>query len=196
MSNINFKSTITLTSPTTFFNKVCSIGKRNFVDSPWTVKQSVFAPSAFTTDVFDCTTLGLSDGQKVLLLHICPTNIQNANLKKIQQYIENKIDLTNEYLQGFILGGKYNNIHSPKSIRNFEFFENIFKKFNIPYSAFKGGNYTNHVAYSSVKDEWLIANALLENDIVKNKTPEEAAKFIFDNIKIADCDELKINTFM
>lgn len=193
MDNISFQSRIKLTSRAEFSKFV----NREFaqVNYPWTIKQTALSNKARTDGVYDCTAMGITDGDKVLLLHICPTDSRNQNFKKLENKISESIlsKLNPDYLQGFILGSKKDNINSPFSSKLFEIMEGILKKLNIPYSKFKGGNYTNDIAYNSTKDEWIIGNELLDVITTKEakfKTPQKAAEKIFDQIKIADCDEL------
>lgn len=147
--------------------------------------------SAYTKDIFDCTVCGLTDGQQVLLNHICPTNPKNKSFSKIQKFISNKINLYNANWQGFILGSKPNNINSPMSSKLFEQFEKLLKNYEIPYSKFKGGVFENHCAYSSSKDEWIIGNCLIsENMKATYKNPMMILRKIFDEVEIAPCDEV------
>jgi len=191
MDNVSFQSRIRITDINSF-NKEIRYGKENFVKYPWTKKESVLADKAATTDVYDCTTAGFTDGLRVLLMHICPTKEENLQLESIQKYIKNKLDLTNPELQGFVLGSKNNNIKSPNSPKIFDFFVNFMKENNIQYSEFRGGDFTNNVAYSSLKDEWVIGSDLLNNIDGKTlfKTPKKAAEKIFEQVNIAKCDEL------
>ena len=191
MDNVSFGSNIKLVSNSIFKHKTSS-GYKN-VNYPWTIKQSVCAAKASTDRIFDCTALGITDGNQVLLLHICPTEPKNFNYKNIEKFIKDNIfkKLNPEYLQGFILGSKANNINSPNSTKLFDFLEGVLKKLNIPYSKFKGGNYENNLAYNSINDEWIIGNYLLDNvsrGVFGNV--ENAAKKIFDEIEIAKTDNL------
>ncbi len=191
MDNISFQSRIKITDITSF-NKEVRFPKKNYVNYPWTKKESVLADNAATTGVFDCTAAGLTDGIRVFLLHLCPTFEENKNFKNIENFIRKKIDLSDSNLQGFILGSKNQNLDSPDSPLVFDFFEKFMQKFNIPYSSFRGGNFIHNIAYSSSKDEWVIGSSLLEH--VDKKTvftsPEKACEKIFDKYKIAECDEL------
>lgn len=190
MDNISFQSRIRLTSMDAF-NKEVHYGKKNYVNYPWTVKQSVMADKAATTEIYDCTAAGFTDGLKVLLLHICPTEPKNNNLNKIETFIKNKIDTSNPYLQGFILGSKNFNPNTPNSPKVFDFFLNLMKKLDIPFSYFRAGDYANNVAYSTAKDEWIIGSELL-NSVDKSvfKTPEKAIEKIFEESNISNFDEL------
>lgn len=190
MDNISFQSKIRLTSMNAF-NKEIHYGKKNYVNYPWTVKESVISDKAATTDIYDCTAAGFTDGSKVLMLHICPTEPRNNNLSKIEKFINEKIDPNNPYLQGFILGSKNFNPNTPNSPKVFDFFLNIMNKLDIPFSYFRAGDYANNIAYSTLKDEWVIGSELL-NAVDKSvfKTPQKAIEKIFEESKISNFDEL------
>lgn len=191
MENISFKSRIRLVPPGEFQRAAASIGRKNFVDAPWTIKQSILANKAYTTDVLDCTVCGLTDGQKVLLNHICPTMLENRNFEKIANFIKEKIDLTNKDLQGFVLGSKPYLASSPDSPVLFDKFVKLLEKYNIPASTFKGGPFVNNVAYSSVKDEWLISNPFISESFKKEaSSPAELFQKTFDNVAVSDADEI------
>ena len=188
MENISFQSRIRVVGNKTF-NKCVKKTKGNFVDYPWTIADSKLAQDAITTKVYDCSVLGISDGHQVLLMHLCPTISANLNYQAIENYVKSKINLKNPNLQGLILGSKNNNVNSPNSPLLFEYLKSLLEKFKIPYSEFRGGDFTNNVAYRSSKDEWLIGNNLL--DIVTKdvfKTPKAFLDRVFDSYKIAKQD--------
>lgn len=193
MDNISFQSRIRITDRNGFRNIV----NRQFayVNYPWTLKEGVCAQKARTDAVYDCTVFGVTDGEKVLMEHLCPTVKDNQDFHKIAASITEKIKthLNLNDLQGFILGSKPHNINSSKSTPLFDMLEELFIKLNIEYSKFKGGKYTNNVAYDSTKDEWIIGSELLDEIPSKEtlfKNPQKAAEKIFDEIKIANCDDL------
>lgn len=191
MDNISFKSKIRLVPSAEFHRAAFVIGEKNFVKAPWTIKQSVLSNGAYTTDILDCTVCGLTDGQKVLLNHICPTHYANKDFNQIAEFIKSKIDLTNQFLQGFILGSKPNCSASPRSTTMFDNFVEFLQKYNIPFSEFKGGPYENNVAYSSLNDEWLISNKSINDKMKKNfKTPYPVLDSIFDKVQISEEDEI------
>ncbi len=191
MDNLSFKSNIRLVSPTEFGRVAGAINKKKFVDYPWTIKQSVLAAKAYTTGVYDCTICGITDGQQVLLNHICPTNPQNSNFQRIADFIKNKINLDNPDLQAFILGSKSYLSASPNSTALFDKLANLIQELKIPCSLFKGGPFRNDVAYSSRKDEWIISNTEINENYKKNfRTPKEMFDTIFDQIEVSELDEL------
>lgn len=194
MDNISFQSRIRITNCDEFRR----FAKKGFaqVNYPWSIKETVYSQKARTDGIYDCTTLGITDGIKVLLFHICPTNPKNKNFKQVEAQITQKIKelMDTNSLQGFILGGKKYNINSPRSFELFEIMEGVLQKLHIKYSKFKGGDFTNNLAYNSTKDEWIIGSDLLNNILQSKenlfKTPDKAAAKIFEQIKLADCDEL------
>ena len=120
MDNISFQSRIRLTNRYEFRNLV----NREFeqVFYPWTMKETVCSQKARTDGIYDCTALGITDGIKVLLFHICPTVVKNQDFNKLETQITEKIiNMMNlDYLQGFILGSKKYNINSPRSTELFD----------------------------------------------------------------------------
>ena len=178
-NNICFTSRIRYVSPEEFRKFASTVGKNKSVNYPWTVNESVLADAAYTTGVLDCTVCGFTDGQKVLLSHICPTNLRNKDFNSIVDYIKNKIDVTNKNLQGFILGSRNEN---QDSIMVFNKFLDFMNRYKIPFSQFKGGNDEYSVAYLSSKDEWLITNSRFP--------AKKDLNSLFESIKISELDEI------
>lgn len=191
MDNVSFTSKIRLVTMPEFQQITSKIGARNAVNAPWTIKESRLTRSAYTTGILDCTVCGLTDGQHVLLNHICPTNSKNKNFTPIERFIRDKIDLRNPDLQGFILGSKEGLPLSPYSVPLFEKFVGLMKRYNIPFSQFKGGQFENHVAYTSQTDEWIISNNLVK-DWLKDVFTDVKPVFnrIFDKVEVSKLDEL------
>ena len=116
-------------------------------------------------------------------------------LKTIKEYKHSEEILLNLYdkdLQGFILGSKADNINSPHSTKLFDKFVEFMKKYDIPFSKFKGGLFEHNVAYSSVKDEWLIGNCVMSDGLrqIYKKDPKMLYGRLFDEIEVNDLDEI------
>lgn len=191
MDNIVFQSRIRPVSPSMFNKTIKGFGEKVYVDYPWTVRESVFSEKAYTKDVFDCSVCGITDGLKVLLLHICPTMEENENFLKIENFIKNTIDLKNPDLQGFVLGSKKMPIVNDYSGKLFDSFVRFLKKHKIPTTELKGGLHTHNVAYSSQTDEWLISTPLLANEeISKSIGAKNFLDKVFDKVKISKKDEV------
>lgn len=186
----NFKSTIRLVNPDTYLRAINRIYFCNVV-FPWTIKESKFAKDLFTRKIYDCTAVGITNGLDAFLMHICPTEPKNYDFTKIRDYLLKYIDsMRNEYIQGFVLGGKANIHNSPRSMEFFDNFVNIFKQEGVPASIFKGGNYENDIAYFTVNDTWLINNERTDRLHNVFKNPMDALKNIFDEVNVCGLDEL------
>lgn len=194
MDNISFKSRIKLVQ-TEDFARLTQNKNMKSVNYPWTIKESVKAPNALTTDIYDCTALGIvsKDDNNVLLMHISPNGTDYKKINKIETFISKKINLLSDNLTGFIIGSKKNNINSPTSTKMFDKLAGILDKYNIPYTKFKGGNYFNNIAYSSKDDTWLVANDVVDlSKSVYNKNKKQILNFMFDEIKTAPNDNIEI----
>ena len=194
MDNISFKSRIKLIS-TEDFVKFTQNKNMKSVNYPWTIKESVKAPNAFTTDIYDCTALGIvsKDDNNVLLMHISPNGTDYKKINKLETFISKKINLLSDNLTGFIIGSKKNNINSPTSTKMFDKLSGILDKYQIPHTKLKGGNYSNNVAYSSKDDTWLVANDVVElSKNVYNKNEKQILNFMFDDVKLSTNDHLEI----
>ncbi|MBO7672943.1 hypothetical protein J6S88_05995 [bacterium] len=186
----NFKSTIQLVNPDTYLRAINKIYYDSNVLFPWTIKESKLAKDVYTRKIYDCTAVGITNGLTSFLMHICPTEPANFDFAPIKEYLLKKIDfLRNDYIQGFILGGKTNPKISPRSIEFFDNFVDILKKEGIPYSKFKGGIYENDIAYITEKDTWFISNEYFER-YKKDIKPMDAIKVFFDDVEICPLDEL------
>ena len=194
MDNISFKSRIKLVQ-TEDFVKLTQNKNIKSVNYPWTIKESVKAQNALTTDIYDCTALGIvsKDDNNVLLMHISPNGTDYKKINKIETFISKKINLLSDNLTGFIIGSKKNNINSPTSTKMFDKLAGILDKYNIPYTKFKGGNYSINIAYLSKDDTWLVANDVVDlSKSVYNKNKKQILNFMFDEIKTAPNDNIEI----
>ena len=191
MNNITFGSRIRHCTPNEFSMTVNRFGIKNYVDYPWTLKESVCAKDAYTKYVADCTVCGITDGLKVLLIHLNPANKENFNFSKIVELIKSKFDLCNPDLQALLIGGKPEYTHGKESYKLFNLFENFLIDNKMLYSKLKGGMGTKDIAYSSEKDEWMIVNDMVKRPPMgEYKSPQETIEKTYDEVRIADCDEL------
>ena len=190
MHNVSFTSNIRLVSFSEFYKQVPRGRSGVFVDEPWTVKESVLKDEAYTKNVLDCTVCGFTDGKRVLLMHICPTEPENKNFSKIEKFMREKLEFMNkEHLQGFLLGSKQGKYVSKYSTELFDKFSDFMKKMNIPYSKFKGGRCENHVMYSAKNDEWIIGNDIFQ-PCFKHFAAEDVAKRAFDVVEVSPEDKV------
>lgn len=188
MNNISFQSRIRPVNLSEYYSLTSSYGKKCFVSDPWTIKESVLKPNVYTGNVIDCTVCGITDGDKALLMHICPTLEENKNFEKIENFLKEKLKfLNNEYLQGFLLGSQGTALFDSRNL--FDNFDKLLNKLNIPTSKFRAGFGETFVAYSSIKDEWLIANRDVA-ELKKVHSDRNILNEMFDYVEISELDEV------
>lgn len=186
-NNLQFKSKIRPINYLKYREIIDKMGKNVEVKPPWTLAESIKNKNAFSTNIIDCTVCGLTNGQDVLMLHICPTVEKNKNFSKIKDFILKNFDVTSYDTRGFLVGSQKNNMYSQFSDTLFQNFVNFMEKFEIPFSQFRGTKKIPvHVAYSSTRDEWLLSNPIVN----PYRCDLKSLKMSFDDIKIDKGDEL------
>ncbi len=109
MNDLSFKARIRPVSISEFTKATSDIYGKASVNYPWTAKETITAPKAFTTDVFDCTAGGIVNEttKEVTLFHICPTRSENYDFNEIEQHIINQANLKDDSkYKGFLLGAQ------------------------------------------------------------------------------------------
>ncbi len=190
MENVSFTSLIRPVSSVEFYKATKKISYLNHVCYPWTIKESVKAPDAYTCDIIDCTMCGITDGKKVLMLHICPTMDANSDFSKIKEYLLKKINFKSKKLNAVVLGAKY----YPDDNRSYKLFDNFIKFLKsqkVPTTTIRGEEIYEpvDVLYRSKNDEWLIASEYLDKFINKEH-PLKLLKRIFPKIQLSDFDQI------
>ena len=186
MQDISFTSAIRPVKSEEFSKFVSRIDKKYFSDYPWTVNEGVMGKDVYTTGVADCSVCGITDGEKAVLLHICPTIAKNHNFSEILYFLRSKIDLKSKDLQGILLGSK----RDKKSQNIYQNFVNFFQKFEIPFSELKGDRHKFNVAYSSSKDEWIVSSCYTDPLIKKGEKPQDVLNKLFTTVKIDNADKI------
>lgn len=188
MENLSFTSRIRPVGVCDFYTAARKIGERGNAKPPWTIAESVFNKDVFTSGVIDCTVCGITDGDKALLVHICPTARENRNFSKIENYIMAKLEFMNqEYLQGFLLGSQGNEPRESRVL--FNKFKGLMERLNIPTSIFRAADDDVNLAYISNKDEWIISTKDVPA-LLKDRSSEEAIHDIFEEVKLSKFDEI------
>lgn len=174
-----------------FRQKAQEIPKENSVDAPWTVKEIVKAPNAYTNSVADCTAGGITDGKDVVMFHINPADERNLGFSKLKSEIMKFVDTKSENLRGFLLGGSFYTI-----FESFELFDELKKMMNennIPCTIIKGQgeNQYSSILYNSKQDEWLICNNTFEDKMREfpQMSKQEHFRSSYEDIKLAADDE-------
>lgn len=190
MNNVSFTSLINPQNNFALDTFTHSMPAKSYVKYPWTLKESVLARDVYTKNVLDCTVCVISDGQQALMLHINPNTDEAKNFYKIENYITDNIDLADPNLQGLLLGANHDTSLCSKSFDLFNKFEKFLNKINVPCTVLKGTKGETAVAYSSVKDEFVISSSV-RMPSAPDRTPLDQLKCMFEDVKIAPHDTLK-----
>lgn len=186
MQSISFTSAIRPVSLGTFSKETSDI--INNV-SEWNIKGVKKGLSAKTDRILDCTALGLTDGENVLLMHIIPDLSSNKTyFGKIIEKIKQSIDMTSEYIQGLLVGSKS---YSRESVIGYNNFARFLKENKIPFSELKGGDTVHEIGYHTTKDVWLVSNFDIDSLIKSGeKNPMKLLEIGFDKVKINKLDDV------
>ncbi len=186
MQNISFSSRIK-PLPLKELNKVTgSINSNNAVNHPWTLAESRLAKDVYTTGVIDCSACIITDGQEALLMHLDPSKEVNHAFSQVLAFLRDKLDLKNPNLQAVLIGSK----NTKKSQDIYNKFKTLLSNLNIPFSELKSGKTPTSVAYKSEKDTVYISNQTIDKILKKGQTDKDAIHQSFDEVRIADCDEI------
>lgn len=190
-NNISFKSTYRAVRGAEFIRASAYVQKNNFVNYPWRFTDSVKADKAMTTGVLDCSVLGITDGVKVLLMHICPTISENYNFDKIKKYIIDNIEIDNPNLQAALFGSQD---YSDRSRNLFQNLNCLMTTLKIPCSIFRNCSEEFNVGYSSTTDEWIVSSLPIEIALTNNKiSSEKVFKSNFKEVQLAPCDNFALD---
>lgn len=184
--SISFKSAISPVTCKEYANIAARIGRKKFVSAPWTLNQSIKSDSAYTTGVFDCTLCGITDGESVLMMHLCPDVAGNHHFSRIFRYIANNMDLKNPDLQGFLLGSQMKELSADIYTKFVEFFKN----YKIPFSELKIGADKLNAAYIKEKDTWIVSSLKIDKLLKQGCNSAEVMKNMFKKVSISNVDEL------
>ena len=179
MADISFTSYIKPVNSKTFSEVTSNIPKINFADFPWSLEQTVQGKDVFTSCL-------LTNGKEALLMHINPDDGANHNFSTFIPYLRDRINLADNNLQGILVGSK----DTKKSLNIYNKFKELLNKLGIPFSEIRNGKSPTNIAYKTDKDEIYISNAHIDRALKKRLSSEEALNKSFEEIKIADFDEI------
>ena len=186
MTDINFTSSIKPVNSKIFSDITSTIPQTNFANYPWSLEQTVQGKDVFTKNICDCTSCLLTNGKEAILMHINPNEGSNHNFSIVIPYLRDKINLADENLQGVLIGSK----NTKKSMDIYNKFTELLNKLNIPFSQIRNGKSPTNIAYKTDKDEVYISNAHIDRALKKNLNSKETLGKSFEEINIANCDEI------
>ena len=188
MDNVSFQSRIRFVSNTSFDKKVYAFGKENFVDLPWTLKESVVSDKVYTKAVSACSACIITDGIKALMMHICPKTEHIKDFFKIESFVKETFSNKLDKLKAFLIGS----MDYEMSLDLNNKFKDFLTKNKIPFTHIsKGSALGSDVAYSVRDDELTLSNFLVsDEDIDSNFKSKELIDCFFKECKINALDEI------
>ncbi len=174
-NSVSFQSKIKFIDYKTFKNKTAHFNpKRHEVGWPWTADTMKSGKNLFTTGIMDCIAVGIVDGSKIILAHIATykhgeakqCNQKGFTIENIKRRFLEKINLDNENLHGFILGGMQTKLNSKYNVNKLSKIKQFFEENKIPYTIFGArkdvhyfGKYS--LLYSNKEDTLYITNNIV-----------------------------------
>ncbi|MBR1775560.1 hypothetical protein IJ750_00605 [bacterium] len=169
-----FQSKIKFINYSEFLEKTKNLNpKKHQVGYPWQPFSRKNGKNLYTTGIQDCIAIGLVDGKKSTLFHICTAkhgeakklNLKGFDIKQIEHRILESVDLTSKNLHAIILGGHQIKDASKYNVKHLNKIKKILDDNKIPYSIFGArrdvhcfGKYS--MLYSTKEDTWYISNNL------------------------------------
>lgn len=204
-SNISFTANIRLVTWKTYFNEVQKIGIKNGVNEPWTAKEIIKRPNAYTTDISICTAGGVLDGSDVTMHHICPTPENIKNSRKTLRVLSKKIGAINNEMSSLLVGS----MEGLENNKIFQSFSRFIKRRKIPCTKLQELKECRvpdtNILCKAKEKEWLINNEKISEEISKKQellktlSPKELQKELkkilegcFNKVEIAPCDTLSL----
>ncbi len=114
-----------------------TLGRKNYVDEPWTLKQSITEDTIATDCIRECTVVGIKGKNGVTINHLNPNNPENYDLKPVADALAKQIQAQGKDAKAFMLGSV--EIDTKSNYQFWKLYE-ILEKMGIPFSAYKTGD--------------------------------------------------------
>ena len=121
-----------------YYNKSQQLDDKHYIDSPWTLKESITTKDKCGTDsVQECTVVGIYGENGLSLNHLNPNNKANEDFRYIEYALLTQLDQHGKNAKAFILGSCEEDYYSN---RQFENIIDLFATEKIPFSSYKTGD--------------------------------------------------------
>ena len=189
---VSFLSNIKLITPQEFKSLTKHYNpKRHEVGWPWTADTMKKGKNLFTTGILDCIAGGIVDGKDFVMFHLGIYNQEKArknhqkgfNIANVERRLLEKINLENENLHGFILGGVQMRPESKYNVNKLKKIKEIFEKYNIPYTIFGARKDVHYFGkfgmfYKNKEDTLYITNNLIGTDHINKKYKQKEIEIL------------------
>lgn len=186
MTDVSFTSHIKPVTCEDFNNIVTTIPREKFVSFPWTIEDSKLGKDVFTTNICDCSSCLITNGQEAMLMHLSPMQESNHFFNNVLIFLRNHLDLKDENLQAIIVGSK----NTKKSLDIYNKFVELLNKMGIPFSELKNGKTPTNIVYKTNSDEIYVSNLTIDKLLKKENTPQSTLEKSFEKVNIANTDTL------
>ena len=113
------------------------MGRKHFVGSPWTYKESITASDCATDSAQECTVVGIVGEKGISLNHFNPNHPENLKPYAIGNTLANQLELQGENAKAFLIGGCD---YDYGSHIQFDMLDDFFAVRNIRHSKYKTGD--------------------------------------------------------
>ena len=143
-----------------YYNKSHDLDDKHFIDSPWTLKESITTKDKCGTDsVQECTVVGIYGDKGLSLNHLNPNNKANEDFRYIEFELMNQLEQQGKNAKAFVIGSCEEDFLSN---RQFENIIDLFATEKVPFSSYKTGD---KILYGPFK----ISTRVKSNDAKKFK---------------------------
>lgn len=186
--NLSFTSKIKFIDSQQFAKRLDTSAKNlEEVTYPWTIETLKKGEVLYTNKILDCIAICLTNGYNSLMAHLGIRNKKQAqqdgvkefDINNIEQQLSKSIDLKDENLHGFILGGLQlkDDVNSGNT-KQLDQIKTLFEKYKIPYSiiaARKDVHYFGRYSllFNQNEDTLFVTNTLFDSYGLDGKKQKE-----------------------
>ena len=112
------------------------IGRKKYIDEPWTCRESITSDEAVTDAIQECTAVGIVGRKGISLNHLNPNNPRNRVTRFVNKTLSSQIEEQGEDAKAFLIGS----CEDYESRIQFKELDDFFTTRNIKHSKYKTGS--------------------------------------------------------
>ena len=113
------------------------MGRKHFVDAPWTPKQSITSDCGVTDSVQECTVVGVVGDKGISLNHFNPNHAANKRFSTLENVLTKQLEQQGKNAKAILIGACE---HDYPSHHQFEQLDDFFATRRVPHSKYKTGD--------------------------------------------------------